>query len=128
MPSVLRLDSPGGGFGVFRRTGHTWAQMGEELDDRTWSQVLTLYHGRPTLALSYGVFQWDGTTWQELLSVHSDEIMALVDYAGQLIICESFEWDDPFRRCLAGWDGSAWRDGAAEPGRKYPVFPARSRV
>jgi trimeric autotransporter adhesin len=96
------------GFGVFRWTGHTWAKVGEDFDSHTWSQVLALYQGRPTLALSYGVFQWDGTTWQKLLSVHSDEIKALVDYAGQLVIGGRFEWDDPFRRCLAGWDGSAW--------------------
>lgn len=104
------------GFGVFQWTGSAWAQVGEDLDGHTWVQFLARIEGRLAVVLSYGVFQWDGTAWQKLLALDSDEVNALVEYNGQLVIGGSFAWDDPFRRRLVGWDGSAWRSFGDQSG------------
>jgi hypothetical protein len=104
------------GHGVFRWTGGTWVKMGQDLEVRDWPRILALYQGRLTLALSNGIFQWDGTAWQNLLRVRGDSINSLVEFRGQLVIGGSFFWDDPTRRCLAGWDGSAWHSFGDQSG------------
>lgn len=104
------------GYGVFRWTGRTWVQMGQDFDEHNWTSALALHQGRVTLALSYGIFQWDGTAWQRLLSYHDGAVSSLVEYGGQLVIGGSFFWDDPTRRCLAGWDGSTWHSFGDQSG------------
>ena len=104
------------GYGVFRWTGGTWVQMGQDFDEHNWTTAFALHQGRLTVALSYGIFQWNGTAWQKLLALEGDSISSLVEYGGQLVIGGSFFWDDPTRRCLAGWDGSTWHSFGDQSG------------
>ncbi len=96
------------GNGVFRWTADGWTQVGQDFPDHTWWEAMATVQGRLTVAVEGGLFQWDGTDWQEVLTLPADAA-ALVDYNQKLVIGGSFLMHEPYLRNLAAWDGNAWQ-------------------